>query len=230
MKKLCIIPARGGSKRLPNKNIIELHNKPLIFYSIDSCLESNLFDKIIFTSDSDRILDKVSEKYQKTNLVIEKRPEHLSHDKSKVIDTVLHYLDNNYEQTWLTLPTCPLKTPMDFLNVDKLLLPEVNSVISYTEMEFPPSLGLNINEEGIVSDLHESKPWINGNTRSQDHPSGFRPNGAIYASWTKSLFENKNFYTDKTKGYFMTRENSIDIDNLIDLQFVEFLLKTKYKN
>lgn len=227
MKKLCIIPARGGSKRLPNKNIIKLHNKPLVFYTIDACLKSKIFDKIIFTSDNQEIIDLVEQNYNEKILETHIRPESLATDTSKVIDTVLHYLDESFNQTWLSLPTAPLKNHIDFQKVDKILSDEVKSVISYTEMEFPPSLGLVVNEQGYISDSHESKPWVNGNSRSQDHPIIYRPNGAIYASWTDELRKNKNFYTDNTKGYFMKREDSIDIDNLIDFQFVEFLMKTK---
>ena len=109
MKKLCIIPARGGSKRLPGKNIKPLNGKPLVFYTIDATIKSNIFDKIIFTSDDDEILNLISTNYSSTNLQVIKRPKPLATDTSKVIDTVLHFVDKDYDQTWLTLPTSPLK-------------------------------------------------------------------------------------------------------------------------
>ena len=115
MKKLCIIPARGGSKRLPKKNIKLLNGKPLIFYTLDAVIKSKVFDKIIFTSDDKEILDKVNNNYSMKNLEVIKRPKQLATDTSKVIDTVLHFIDDDYEQTWLTLPTSPLKTEKDFI-------------------------------------------------------------------------------------------------------------------
>ena len=91
MKKLCIIPARGGSKRLPGKNIKSLNGKPLVFYTIDAALKSKLFDKVIFTSDDDDILKVVQNNYSSTILTVIKRPDELATDTSKVIDTVLHF-------------------------------------------------------------------------------------------------------------------------------------------
>ena len=121
MKRLCIIPARGGSKRLPKKNIKLLNGKPLIFYTIDAVVKSKIFDKIIFTSDDNEILRKVTDSYQLKELEIIKRPSHLATDTSKVIDTVIYFIDGDYEQTWLTLPTTPLKIGEDFINASNLL-------------------------------------------------------------------------------------------------------------
>lgn len=226
MKKLCIIPARGGSKRLPGKNIKLLNKKPLAFYTIDAVLESCVFDKIIFTSDCDKILEKVKKNYN--NIEVLKRPPNLASDKSKVIDTVMFYLDEEYDQTWLTLPTSPMKISKDFLDAQSLLTKDVDSVLSYTEMEFPPTLGLKILKNNIIKDYDESQPWQNGNSRSQDHPVVFRPNGAIYGSWTSKLKNNKNYYIGKVKGHFMPRERSIDIDTQFEFDLASFILKNRY--
>ena len=153
MKRLCIIPARGGSKRLPGKNIKPLNGKPLIFYTLDAAIKSKVFDKIIFTSDDKEILDKVKNNYSMKSLDVIKRPKELATDTSKVIDTVLHFIHDDYEQTWLTLPTSPLKTEKDFINANQLLSGEDDSVLSYTEMEFPPTLGLTIGLESIWGDF-----------------------------------------------------------------------------
>ena len=213
MKKLCIIPARGGSKRLPRKNVKLLNGKPLIFYTIDAVLSSNTFDKVIFTSDDDEILDKVRVNYSIDTLSVVKRPDNLTSDTSKVIDTVIYFLDENYDQTWLTLPTSPLKVADDFIQSVKLLDEDTDSVLSYTEMEFPPTLGLVVGQDNKLFDYDKSLPWQNGNSRSQDHPTVYRPNGALYGSWTTKLKQNKNYYKGLTKGYFMPRNRSIDIDS-----------------
>lgn len=224
MKKICIIPARGGSKRLPRKNIKPLNGKPLVFYTIDSVIKSGVFDKIIFTSDDDEINTLVSSNYSSKELSVLKRPDALASDTSKVIDTVLYFLDEEYDQTWLTLPTSPLKISEDFVLAAKLLTDDDNSVISFTEMEFPPTLGLVVKSDNILEDYDQSSPWENGNSRSQDHPMVYRPNGAIYGAWTASLERNENYYIGKTKGYFMPRNRSIDIDTQFDFDLAEFTL------
>lgn len=224
MKKLCIIPARGGSKRLPGKNIKPLNGKPLVFYTIDSTIKSNIFDKIIFTSDDDEILNLISTNYSSTNLQVIKRPKSLATDTSKVIDTVLHFVDKDYDQTWLTLPTSPLKTSTDFIKASELLTEQDNAVLSYTEMEFPPTLGLVVKHNNILEDYDQTNPWQKGNSRSQDHPQIYRPNGALYGAWTSSLTKNKNYYTGQTKGYFMPRNRSIDIDTQFEFDLASFIL------
>ena len=99
MKRLCIIPARGGSKRLSGKNIRKLKNKPLIFHTIDAAL--GLFDKIIISSDSLNILELVNNEYgnysaeNKTQIEFDTRPAYLASDTSKVIDTVVYYQQHN---------------------------------------------------------------------------------------------------------------------------------------
>ena len=229
MSKLCIIPARGGSKRLPNKNITLLNNKPLVCHTVDAAVESGIFDKIIFTSDSDIILEVVSEYIGSNNITdvtLSKRPEWLATDKSKVIDTVEYYYDQNpeYDQIWLLLPTCPLRDYNDILRSNELLTDDLDGVISITDMEFPPTLGLNKDIDNIITAYDESDPWVNGNSRSQDHPVIYRPNGAIYAQWSDKFKENKNFYKGKVKGYFMDRSKSIDIDTKFDFELAKQML------
>lgn len=224
MKRLCIIPARGGSKRLPRKNIKPLNGKPLVFYTIDSVINSKVFDKVIFTSDDDEILSLVSKNYSSTILDVVKRPDELATDTSKVIDTVLHFIDDDYEQIWLTLPTSPMKVSDDFVKASELLDVDTDSVLSYTEMEFPPTLGLVVKSNNIIEDYDQTQPWQNGNSRSQDHPMVYRPNGALYGSWTSKLRENKNYYIGQTKGYFMPRNRSIDIDTQFEFDLAEFMM------
>lgn len=224
MKRLCIIPARGGSKRLPRKNIKLLNGKPLVFYTLDAVISSNIFSKVIFTSDDAEILDKVATNYSKELVSVINRPPSLASDTSKVIDTVLYFLNTDYDQTWLTLPTSPLKVVQDFEIASSLLNEETDSVVSYTEMEFPPTLGLTVGQDHKLEDYDRTKPWQNGNSRSQDHPTVYRPNGAIYGSWTDRLQVNKNYYVGEVKGHFMPRSRSIDIDTQFEFDLAEFML------
>ena len=91
-------------------------------------------------------------------------------------------------------------------------------------MEFPPTLGLVVKGNNIIEDYDQTQPWQNGNSRSQDHPMVYRPNGALYGSWTSKLRENKNYYVGQTKGYFMPRNRSIDIDTQFEFDLAEFMM------
>ena len=234
IKKLCIIPARGGSKRLLGKNVKVLGDKPLIYHTIDTSL--GLFDKVIVTSDSENILQVVRDGYKNysyennTILEISKRPKELATDKSKVIDTVVYYQQHNteYDQIWLFLPTCPLRNKKDVIAAQELLSSDIDSVISITEYDFPPSLGLLKGAKGNLVAYDESDPWRSGNSRSQDHPVVYRPNGAIYGSWRTSFETNKNFYRGKVLGSYMDRDRSIDIDTELDFQLSELIYKNNY--
>lgn len=234
MKRLCIIPARGGSKRFPGKNVAKLDGKPLIYHTIDAAL--GLFDKIIVTSDSENILQVVRNGYENysnennTELEILKRPKELATDHSKVIDTVSYYFDkekDKFEQIWLCLPTCPLRTKKDIVDSQKKLTKDISGVLSITEYDFPPSLGLLKGASGNLIAYDESDPWRNGNSRSQDHQTVYRPNGAIYGMWTNDFEKNRNFYKGKVLGNFMPRERSIDIDSKIDFMVAEAIIKNK---
>lgn len=253
MKKLCIIPARGGSKRLPEKNIKILGNLPLICHTIKTAYP--FFDKIIITSDDNKILNvcenwvikkiKKIEKLLKkdsTNLVslsnkLEKlkniefaiRPQELAIDTSKVIDTVLYYAQEEkefFDQIWLCLPTCPLKSKLDIKGAIELYenSKNIDSVVSITDFEFPPSLGLLKSQSNKIWSYDKSDPWENGNTRTQDHETVYRPNGAIYGSSIKSLLNYKNYYLGNVLGYYMPRERSIDIDTEIDFKIAQSLI------
>jgi CMP-N-acetylneuraminic acid synthetase len=232
-KRLAIVPARGGSKRLPGKNFKRLNGKPLIYHTIDKAIKH--FDHVIFTTDDDKMIKKAKRKYFfKKNIEVLKRPDHLSSDTSKVIDTVCYYFDQEkyleYDQIWLLLPTCPLRGDEDIRSAQEQLTGEYDSVLSITDYGFPPTLGLNRDANGLITDFHESRPWANNNTRSQDHPDVFRPNGAIYGSWRVSFEVNRNFYFGKVRGNYMPRDRSIDIDTELDFIIAESVMRNnEYK-
>jgi CMP-N-acetylneuraminic acid synthetase len=235
MKKLCIIPARGGSKRFPGKNVAKLGKKPLIFHTIDATL--GLFDRIIITTDSINILELVKNEYasysfsNETELIFHLRDSSLATDTSKVIETVkaLQQENKDCDEVWLTLPTCPLRTRGDIQEAQQLLTKDVDSVIAVTEYEFPPSLGMVEGAGGNLISYHYSDPWRNGNTRSQDHAQVLRPNGSIYGTTKESFETYQSFYDGKVKGYFMPRERSVDIDTKIDFKLAGVLYETQRK-
>ena len=188
------------------------------------------FDSVVFTTDSRELLNGVVNTHGNfvTCLL---RPNELCTDTSKVIDTVSWIYDiydkksSVYDEIWLLLPTCPLRTVDDIiLSQKKLENSGCEGIISVTDYEFPPQLALDVDEKGEIKDWHESKPWENGNSRSQDHEGLYRPNGALYGMKWESFRENRNFYKGKTVSHYMPRERSVDIDNEIDLKLAEILI------
>lgn len=224
-KILAIIPARGGSKRLANKNLKPLNNKPLISYTIDTALESSIFEKIILSSDSDEILSVVD---CFENITKHKRADSLSGDKVKVIDLVLALAreksSNSFDIIALLLPTCPFRSCDDLRSGLAMLTEDYESVVSLTEFEFPHAMATTLAEDKSLIPVFDPSSLITGNTRSQDHNPVYRPNGAFYMAWRERLFENGNFFAGKSRGYIMPRIRSVDIDNEIDFRYAEFLL------
>ena len=168
-----------------------------------------------------------------SNITILGRPEKLASDTSKVIDTVRYFFDiggKDYDQIWLALPTCPLRTRTDVEMAQALLTPDIDGVVSITDYEFPPTLGLQKEHGDLIHDWLAEEPYQNDNTRSQDHPPIYRPNGALYGMWCKSFAKYRNFFKGKTRGYYMPRERSVDIDTELDLKVAETLLKESYND
>ncbi len=223
MKRLAIIPARGGSKRFPGKNIALLNGTPLIHYTIKACAGS--FDRVVFTSDSDTVLECAAP--FSGVITIDKRPEELSSDTSKVIDTVVFYSEKEgegFDQIWLCLPTCPLRNKNDIESAQKLLDSDVDSIVSITDYDFPPNLGLVHGNDGYLTGFDQTQPLATGNTRSQDQPRVYRPNGAVFGSWMTAFKNNKNFYKGRVSGFYMPRERSIDIDTELDMKIAEVIM------
>lgn len=222
MRRLVIVPARGGSKRLPGKNVRLLAGKALINHTVE--VARACFERVIVTSDAPDILASVR---AAPNVITELRPSQLATDESKVIDTVIYYFDQleaqSYDQIWLCLPTCPLRTEEDIRAGIELLTPDVDGIVSVTDYEFPPTLALRI-ENGLLGSLFDTHPLADGNSRSQDHPPAYRPNGAYYGMWWTSFGRYRNFYRGRVKPGVMPRERSIDVDRELDLRLAETLL------
>lgn len=228
MKNLAIIPARGGSKRLPNKNIVKILNKPLVCYTIESAIASQCFDTIIFSSDSEKILS-VARHY--SELTVEKRDPLLAGDKVKVIDTVCEIVDRQqlqkkFDTISLLLPTCPFRRASDITNGISMMNQNLDAVVSATNFDFPIRLSFEVDDKSNeLNYIFSPSPLVTGDTRSQDHKTAYRPNGAFYIAWWTSLKKNRNYFNGKTEGYVMPREYSIDIDEQFDIFIAEKLLQ-----
>ncbi len=221
---LAIIPARGGSKRLPRKNILNLVGKPLIAWSIEAGLNSKYIDSVIVTSDSDEILD-ISKEFGSE---IIKRPDELSSDTATSFDAIKHTIDNveKYDYIVLLQPTSPLRTNIHIdESIELLSTKDADAIVSVSEMDHSPlwsnRLDDTLSMNGFLRDEVVNK-------RSQDLEKYYRLNGAIYICNSTKLLEEKSFFLkENTYAYKMDRKSSIDIDEEIDFKFAELIIKEK---
>lgn len=232
MKNLAIVPARGGSKRLPGKNIKKLNDIPLIHYTLKAILNSEKFDTIILSSDDENIL-KIGG--QLDGITLEKRDPELAGDTIKVIDLLKKIASRpGYEEMFdtigLFLPTCPFRTSRHIKEGMELLTQDDFSVVSVTTMEDPVQLSLTIDENNVMNPeaLLSPSPLVTGNTRSQDYETYYRVNGGFYIAWLEKFKEKKNFFQGQVKAYKMDRLYSTDIDYELDFEWAEFLIRNEY--
>lgn len=225
MQLLAIVPARGGSKRLPGKNTKSFLGKPLVQHTLDAV--TKVAYRVILTSDDPEVL-KLAKEYD--NVIQHARPDDLASDTSTVLETVVKLICEDghtchCHAVGLFLPTAPLRTEKDVIAAWNMLQgnKEADGIISTTDYEFPPTLGLVLDSDGYLHCSDKSLPFITGNTRSQDHSGVIRPNGAIYIKWLSSFKRDMNFFKGRVINYHMPRERSADIDTALDLRIAEIL-------
>ena len=219
---LTIIPARGGSKRLPGKNIKELHGTPLIAWTITAAKKSKYLEKILVSSDDDKILS-CSKQY---GADVVKRPDELSGDRASSFDAVKHAIETVSEQfdyTVLLQATSPLRAGCHIDEAIELLLEKgADAVVSLCEMEHSPLWCNTLPDDRNMRDFLRSDV---DKKRSQDLTPFYRLNGAIYICKTEALLKEKTFILkDKIYAYVMDKEVSIDIDDEFDFMLADFFL------
>lgn len=217
--------ARGGSKRLPRKNILNLCGKPLIAWSIEAGLKSKYIDKLVVSSD-DEILN-IAKKYEAE---IIKRPSELASDIATTFDALKHAIDNvgKFDYVVLLQPTSPLRDSEHIDEAIELLFSKnADAVISICEMEHSPLWSNVLPQDGNMNNFLINEVT---NKRSQDLEKYYRINGAIYICKLDVLLAKKTFFIgDNIFAYKMDRKNSIDIDEKIDFEIVKALIEVKNK-
>lgn len=224
-KILAIIPARGGSKGIPHKNIMKICKKPLIAYSIEAAKESKYIDYILVSTD-DTCIKEVSLSYGAKVPFL--RPDEISTDRAKSIDVVLHGIDylkehnENFDYVILLQPTSPLRTSDDIdTAIESVIEADKDSLISVCECSENPILMRTIEREKLKPVLE-----FNGdNLRRQELPTFYVFNGAIYINKVDMLQNKKEFVDENTMPFIMDSTRSIDIDNMIDAKIAEMILK-----
>ncbi len=218
---LAIIPARGGSKRLLRKNVLDLAGKPLIAWSIEAGLNSNFIDKVIVTSDDEEIL-KISKEFGADTIT---RPDELASDTATTFDTIEHTIENTnkYDYVVLLQPTSPLRDEKHLDEAIRLLASkEADAVVSVCEMDHSPLWSNTLPKDGNMNRFLKDDIL---NKRSQDLEKYYRLNGAIYICKTDRLLAGKSFFIkDNIFAYCMDRKSSVDIDEQIDFKLAECLI------
>lgn len=227
MNNIAIIPARSGSKGLPDKNILDLNGHPLMYYTIKAALESGCFDTVMVSTDSEKYADIAKSCGAEVPFL---RTEELSSDTAGSWDVVREVLTkykvmgNSFDYVALMQPTSPLRNAEDIKNAFKMLSRDnVHTVVSVTEVEHPVQWCFTMPECGSMKTYAES-PY--NQMRRQDLETHYRENGAIYiVNASKILNRDYNYYGDNCYGYVMPGERSMDIDSRMD-----FMIADIYQN
>lgn len=229
---IALIPARGGSKGLPGKNIKPLQGKPLIAHTIEAALKSDSIERVIVTTDSEEIASIAKEYGAEVPFL---RPEYLADDTSSAIDVYLHaveYLKTEehemIDQFMVLLPTAPLRTSQNIDEAIELLKKQkAETLISMTEAETPISWYYEKTENGFV----KNAGFDSGNSvkNRQANKNYYIPNGAIYILDYEMLKNDRTYYGAQTIAYIMNREESIDIDTQFDFDLVEYIMSKRCK-
>lgn len=225
MNVLFIIPARGGSKGLPGKNILSLGGKPMIAWSIHAVLDSGIHGDCI-VSTNDKKIAKIANSYG-ANIPF-MRPQKLATDKATTLDVIIYTYNRlikegkKYTHIAVIQPTSPLRKASDIVESIKKLSGNTKAVIGVTKCDHHP-----LWSNQLPSDL-SMKHFIRKellNKNRQQLPEYYQINGAIYISEINYFLKNKSFFGSATKAYIMPTNRSVDIDTEKDFVLAEYYLR-----
>ena len=229
-KILAIIPARGGSKGLPRKNILPLCGKPLINFSIEAALLSEYIDLVTVSTDDPEIAETAKKAGANVPFI---RPAELATDRASSSDVILHCLnwhtENGIDFDYFILlqPTSPLRNSDDINAAFELLeIRNAKTIVSVCQAEHHP-YGMNTLPADYNMNLFE-KPEYTSLGRQQ-LPTYYRINGAIYLSEVNYFKEQMSFMGPNTYAMVMSKSHSVDIDDELDFEFVQFLFENRQR-
>ena len=224
---LAFIPARGGSKGIPHKNITPLAGKPLIQYTIDAAKQSRYIDYVLVSTDDEEIAAVARRCGAEVPFL---RPPELAADTAKTIDAVLHAIETlreageTFDSLVLLQPTSPLRTAEDINGaVETFYQNNRRSVVSVSEVSDHPILIRTIEQ---TPEGERLKPLLEGSStvRRQDMPPFYRVNGSIYINPMEEICQATSF-NDNPVPYVTAKDYSVDIDDPADLVLAEFRMK-----
>jgi CMP-N,N'-diacetyllegionaminic acid synthase len=229
---LAIVPARSGSKRLPEKNSLDFVGRPLIVWTIEAAIKSKIFSRIIVSTNSDKI-KKIS--IAANAEVPFKRPKYLSQDDSSSYEVVRHSLDFfenilniKFDYVALLQPTSPLRTSLHLQNAfDNMLEQNAHSCVSVVKSFSKPEWMFNLTENGFRMEPYISKKIRENNFKNSNF---YSLNGAIYICNVSRFIKYQKFIYNDTLPYIMDKDSSIDIDTKVDFENASKVMSERLKS
>lgn len=224
---IAIIPARGGSKRVPRKNIKHFHGKPIIIYPIETALKSGLFDQVVVTTDDNEIAEIAQEHGGKVPF---KRPAKLADDHATTIQVVQHAIETlgitDLTTVCCIYPTAVFITPATLKQAfDYLSLNQADFVMPVTTYSCPIERALKINKNGHLT----MRNLAHLNLRTQDCEKLFHDVGQFYFGTSQAWQHPDLFYTQRVKPILVPKYRALDIDTIEDWELAE-LIFSKFNN
>lgn len=227
---LGVIPARGGSKGIPRKNLALLCGKPLIYYVIQTALASSHLMRTILSSDDPEII-KVGKEYGAEAPFT--RPAELSTDSATSAAVAKHVLESieseeekRYDYVCLLEPTSPLRTPQDIDDAIEILLhAQADAVVSVSRIEAPHPVKTLVIAEGRLKPFFPSR-WRPNLVRQELEPV-YAVNGAVYCVKRDALLQLSSFWGSSAVPYIMPAERSVNVDTLLDLKLAQALMENE---
>jgi len=226
-KVLGIIPARGGSRGIPRKNIKILDGKPLITRTIVEAKKSKYLDRLILSSEDKEIIDVANNNGLEVPFI---RPKKLAMDDTQMIDVVLHAIEKckGYQIAVLLQPTSPLRTAEDIDKcIEKMVSRRSHSCVTIVESKISPFWMFNLESNEKLNPIFSKRP---ASTNRQDNPKVYLISGDVYAAFSGWLIDQKSFVGEGTLGSLVTRDFNIDIDTNFDFLIAELFLKKMGNN
>ena len=227
LKRIAIIPARGGSKRIPQKNIKNFCGKPMISYPIRALKESDLFDKIHISTNDNKIVNVVNQ----LNLEVDfYRPNDLSDDYTPLMPVIKYVVEEyrkrnqTFDEVWVILPCSPLLKAEDLVKASGIFqkLNYSNPLMAVTEYPVPIEWAFEINKKGFLKPINKGSFAI----RSQDLTKKYHDAGVFYVYPNEFILNCDSEGNDENiKPYFLSKLDAIDIDYEEDWIYAEKLFK-----
>lgn len=227
---LIVIPARGGSKRLPRKNVLPLAGKPLICWTIEAALDATLSARIMVTSDDDEIL-AIARQYESEGVIGYQRPNALATDTASSVDVLIDAIKTEqaagHDPKTLVLlqPTSPLRNAEDIRAALSVYRKggSNDTVVTVCEVDHPTAWVGTVTPESLFR-------GVSGiSKRSQDYEKEYRLNGAVYIATVVNLLRDRSILSKRTFASIMPRLRSLDVDEQLDFQICDALLTAQFK-
>ncbi|MDO6463678.1 pseudaminic acid cytidylyltransferase [Pseudoalteromonas carrageenovora] len=222
---IAIIPARGGSKRIPRKNIKEFHGKPMIAYSIEAALDSECFDKVIVSTDDKEIAEVAIQYGAEVPFM---RPANIADDYATTLDVIKHAVEYTEQQGWGVKSVCCIYATAPFLipefiqrGLIELTSSNIDYAFSATSFPFPIQRALKLNHEQRVEMFQPE--YLN--TRSQDLEEAYHDAGQFYWGTVEAFIEKKTIFGSNSKSILLPRKRVQDIDTPEDWDLAEALYR-----